>query len=362
MRKVWQFLPTFFFGDAIGNDCLAISRFLTRKGVENKIGATTIHPKMDPYAVAFEEAKKQISPEDVIIYHLSTGDAMNDWFSDLPNKKAVIYHNITPAEFFQGYSDIHVKVTEEGRLQAKRMASRVDLSIADSEYNAREMEEMGFPKASVVPILLPFEDYRKTPDEKKVEEMSDGRTNILFVGRIAPNKKQEDIISVFAEYVKNFDPDARLILAGSCGGLEKYQERLESFTAKLGISDQVIFTGHISFAEILAYYKTASAFVIMSEHEGFCVPVVEAYLFDLPVLACDYGAIGETMGDAGILLSAQKEPARAASLLHEMLKDKAWQEENKARIKKALERFETEKVEETFWEAIKPLVSEPETT
>lgn len=356
MRKVWQFLPTFYFGDAIGNDCLAISRFLTSKGIENAIGAKVIHPKMEEYASAFEEARKQIKDEDLIIYHLSVGDEMNDWFSALPNKKAVIYHNITPYKFFKTYSAVHIAVTQQGRWQMKKMADSVDLAIADSEYNAGELKKLGFPEAKVVPILMPFDDYRQEPDEETVKAMSDGKKNILFVGRVAPNKCQEDIIAVFAEFKKKYNMDARLVLAGSFGGMEQYKARLDKYVETLGLTDDVLFTGHISFSQILAYYKTADAFLIMSEHEGFCVPVVEAFLFGVPVLACDYGAIGETMGDAGVLLSSQKEPAKAASVLYEMLSDETWRSEEKERMKQALTRFETKAVEEKLWEALLPWV------
>jgi len=358
MRRVWQFLPTFYYGDAIGNDCLAISRFLQEKGIDSHIGAKVIHPLLVKEGVAFEEAREQIREDDLIIYHLSVGDEMYNWFMSLPNKKAVIYHNVTPYRFFRKYSAAHILATLLGRRQVEKMAGKVDLAIADSEYNAGELEKMGFSDPKVVPILMPFEDYKKEPDEETVRKMSDGKTNILFVGRVAPNKCQEDIIAVFAELKKQHDIDARLILAGSFGGMEEYKARLDKYVEQLSLSEDVIFTGHISFSEILAYYKTAHAFVIMSEHEGFCVPVVEAFLFGVPVLACDYGAIGETMGQAGILLSSSKEPARAASVLYRMLTDEAFRSEEKERMKKEISRFDTKVVENLLWEVISPLIGD----
>ena len=358
MRKVWQILPTFYFGDAIGNDCLAISRFLTDEGIENGIAAKVIHPKMEKYAVTFEEAKEKIQDDDLILYHLSVGDEMNDWFAALSNKKGVIYHNITPYRFFKTYSVAHIAVTQLGRRQMTKMAGSVDFAIADSAYNAAELTKLGFPTPSVVPILMPFDDYKQEPDAETVRKMSDGKKNILFVGRVAPNKCQEDIIAVFSELKKHYGVNARLILAGSYGGMEEYKERLDKYVKQLSLSDDVIFTGHISFAEILAFYKTAHAFVIMSEHEGFCVPVVEAYLFGVPVLACDYGAIGETMGGAGVLLSSQKDPAKAASVLLEMLNDEKWRAEQKEKMKEALTRFDTKVVEDRLREVLLPWVKD----
>lgn len=357
MRKVWQLLPTLSYGDAVGNDCLAVAALLTDKGVENQIGAENIHPKLKKDAVSFEKAKDQIRDNDLIIYHLSVGTPISAYVRDLPNPKIVIYHNITPSTFFQGYSSIHVDATRKGREEMAFLADKVDLAIADSTYNAKELEELGYPSPKVIPILLPFDDYTQEPDKATMEKLADGRTNILFVGRIAPNKCQEDIIAVFSEYVKNYDSKARLILAGSPVGMEIYEKRLKEYVQTLDLQEQVAFTGHTSFSEILAFYKSAHAFVIMSEHEGFCVPVVEAYLFGVPVMACDFGAIGETMGNAGVLLS-RKEPARAAAVLNEMVHDTAWREEQKQQMTRELERFATDKVRGQMWDAISPFLQE----
>ena len=353
MTRVWQFLSTISYGDAVSNDCLAMASLLTEKGIDNRISARFNHLKGNNDVIRLEKAKKEIRPEDRVLLHLSTGDEMNDWFASLPNKKAVVYHNITPAKFFRQYNSVLSSNASDGREQAARMASSVDLAITVSSYNAKELEEMGFPKPHVIPILMPFEDYAKEPDSKRMQELSDGRTNIFFVGRVAPNKCQEDIVSVFSEYVKQYDPTARLILAGSATGTELYRDRIVSFIEKLGLSGQVILPGHTTFAEILAFYKTADAFLIMSEHEGFCVPIVESFLFGVPVLACDYGAIGETMGTGGILLSG-KDPSKTAAVLHEMITDKALRDELKNNMKKELERFETGRVKAQLWDVLLP--------
>ncbi len=361
MSRVWQFLSTISYGDAVSNDCLAMAALFTEKGVENYISARFNHLKGSNDVIKLEKAKKEIRPDDRILLHLSTGDDMNDWFAGLPNKKAVVYHNITPAKFFRQYNSGLTSGAEDGRLQAAKMASSVDLAITVSSYNARELEEWGFPKPHVIPILMPFSDYTQAPDPKRLQELSDGRTNILFVGRMSPNKCQEDIVSVFSEYVKNYDASARLILAGSATGTELYKDRIVSYVEKLGLSDQVIIPGHTSFAEILAFYKTAKVFLIMSEHEGFCVPVVESFLFDLPVLAADYGAIGETMGRGGILLSG-KDPAKAAAVLHEMVSNEELREELKNNMKTELARFETERVKAQLWDVLGPWLGSEEHT
>ncbi len=359
MKRVWQFLPTISEGDAVSNECLAISALLTEKGVENRIAARYNHLRRSLDVKKFEKAKKDIDEKDLILYHLSVGEDMNDWFSALPNPKVVIYHNITPAHFFRKYNSTLCLSAETGRKQLAAMAGSVSAAITVSGYNASELEKMGFPNPSVIPILIPFEDYKQQPDPGRMQELSDGKTNILFVGRIAPNKCQEDILSLFSEYRKKYDPDARLILAGSAKGLEPYFEKIRKYVEKLNLTDHVILPGHTSFQEILAFYRSAHAFVIMSEHEGFCVPVVEAFFFGVPVMACDFGAIGETMGNAGVLLD-HKDPAKAAAVLNEMVHNEAWRAEEKARMKEELVRFEENKVKERIWEVLLPLLQDGE--
>ena len=177
---------------------------------------------------------------------------------------------------------------------------------------------------------------------------------VLFVGRIAPNKKQEDLISMLYAYRKLYNDPIRLILVGNPGGMEKYAERLQFYAEKLGIVD-IVFPGHISFNQILSYYRTADAFVSMSEHEGFCVPLVEAMYFKVPIIAYASSAIPETLGGTGILLE-NKDMTRAAFYLHEMLHD----EELRASIiegqNKRLKDFSYESVSATFMEQLNKFI------
>ena len=122
----------------------------------------------------------------------------------------------------------------------------------------------------------------------------DDYVNILFTGRVVPNKKQEDVIEAFYYYKRFIQPKSRLILVGSFAGIDKYHDQLEAYVNKLGLED-VIFTGQIKFDEILAYYQLADLFLCMSEHEGFCVPIVEAMYFNVPVIARDTSAIAWTL-------------------------------------------------------------------
>ena len=151
----------------------------------------------------------------------------------------------------------------------------------------------------VCPILIPFSDYEKEPDRRVLRRYKgDGKTNLLFVGRIAPNKKQENVIRAFYFYHKYYSPDSRLFLVGSWSGMESYYERLCDYVKALGIAEHVVFTGHIRFDEILAYYHLADVFLCMSEHEGFCVPLVEAMYFHVPIVAYSCAAVPDTLEEA----------------------------------------------------------------
>ena len=173
----------------------------------------------------------------------------------------------------------------------------------------------------VLPILIPFDDYAKTPSQQVIDRYSDGYTNLIFKGRIAPNKRQEDVIRAFYDYKKFYNPKSRLILVGGHNGMERYYHRLKSYINALELED-VVFPGHIKFDEILAYYKIADVFLCQSEHEGFCVPLVEAMYFDVPVVAYDSSAIAGTLGGGGFLLK-DKNPVETAGVINRVVTDEA---------------------------------------
>jgi len=203
-----------------------------------------------------------------------------------------------------------------------------EAGICDSQFNLDQLRSYGYTcPLKVGPILVPFEDYAKEPDAALLEKMggpSDSCEhevkNVLFVGRIVPNKKPEDIMTMLYAYRQMYKEPVRLILAGSTQGMEKYTARLRLYAKKLGLED-IIFTGHITFPQILAYYRSADAFVQLSEHEGFCVPLIEAMYFKIPVIAFDSCAMPETLGGTGILLH-EKIPSLMGQALHEVLFNK----------------------------------------
>ena len=319
--KIIQLLTTVSHGDAVSNDALVIHRLLKETGISSGIYAENVDPRLRESAVSKLQNMPQLQKDDLLIYHLSTGTELNFRIGEFRCRKIMIYHNVTPPAYFAPYNKELEKLCLDGLRGMVHLRNSFEAVIADSEFNRQNLLDAGYTcPVYVAPILIPFGDYRQEPDEETVRSFSDGRANILFVGRIAPNKKQEDVIRAFACYRQAYDPRARLILAGSSYGTENYLERLKRYAQALDVADSVVFPGHISFRQILAYYRTADAFLCMSEHEGFCVPVVEAMSFGVPVVARGMCAVPETMGNAGLLLEdGRPEPAAAA--LHRVITD-----------------------------------------
>ena len=345
--KVIQLLPTLSFGDAIGNDTIALSGAIKDMGYDTAIYAENIDKRL-PNGIAKKIDKlKDLKSDDVLIYHKSTGTDLTFKIEQFKCRRIMVYHNVTPPEFFRPYSIAATKLTEYGYKGVKYLRDKIDYVLAVSEYNKSELLKMGYTcPIDVRPILIKFDDYRQTPDEAVMKKYSDGRTNLVFVGRIAPNKKQENLIRALYCYKKR-DPEARLILVGSYKGMENYYERLQKYAAALGLSDSVVFTGHIKFPEILAYYRTATAFVCMSEHEGFCVPLAEAMFFDVPIIAYDAAAISDTLGGCGVLLD-DNSPDYAAAVIDRVVHDKALREYIIKGQQKRLKDFSYEHIHDIF--------------
>lgn len=345
--RIIQILTTLSFGDAVSNDCLAIKELLKNNGFQTAIYAENLDERIkDPDAKRYNKLPK-LKADDVVLYHLSTGTELNNRIRDLECRKFVIYHNITPPEFFVPYSGKLAKLCSDGRDQTIALKDTFEGGFCDSQFNLDQLRSYGFTcPLEVRPILIPFDDYKKTPDNETVEAMSDGVKNILFVGRIAPNKCQEDLISMLYAYRKMYDDPIRLILVGNGEGMDKYTNKLKYYAEALDIKD-VVYPGHITFAQILAYYKSADAFVCMSEHEGFCVPLTEAMSFDVPILAYNSCAVPETLGGSGIVVDS-KDPALVARYLHEILTNNELRETMVSEQRKRLSDFTYDKVSEQF--------------
>jgi glycosyltransferase involved in cell wall biosynthesis len=220
-----------------------------------------------------------------------------------------------------GFHSHLARLCHHGRRELRAFAARTELALGDSEFNRRELVEAGFRRTGVLPIVLDLAVYERRPAPVIRGLYGDGRRNILFVGRIIPNKRIDDLIRVFAVYQRYLDPHSRLLLVGDHRGHERYFDRLQEMVRALRL-DEVVFTGHVDDDELLAYYAVSCLFLCLSEHEGYCVPVVEAMHLGVPVLAYDAGAVAETLRGGGILLK-QKRPEVVAELMQEVLTNAA---------------------------------------
>lgn len=354
--RVIQLLPTLSFGDAIGNDTIALNGAIKELGFDSEIYAENIDKRLPQNTARKIDKLKGLGHDDIIIYHKSTGTDLTFRLDRFRCRRIMVYHNITPPDFFRPYSTAAATLTEYGYEGVKYLSDKVDYCLADSNYNRAELLKMGYTcPIDVRPILIKFEDYKQTPDADTITRCSDGKTNLVFVGRIAPNKRQENIIRAFYCY-KRLNPESRLILVGSYAGMENYFERLVKYVKALGLEDDVIFTGHIRFSEILAYYHIADAFVCMSEHEGFCVPLVEAMFFDIPVIAYDTSAISDTLGGSGVLLD-DNDPVFVSRVIDRVVSDKKLQSQIINGQRKRLEDFSYERIRDIFEKQLKSFIN-----
>jgi glycosyltransferase involved in cell wall biosynthesis len=318
-RRVHQLLATLSYGDAIGNEALAIQRHLRAAGYESDIFAEGVHPRVAGLARPLWEYGRVSGPDTVCIFHFSIGSSAGPLIFHAPDRLVLIYHNITPAEWFVGFHRLLTQLCHRGRRELAAFAERTELALGDSEFNRRELEAAGFRATGVLPIVLDLSIYDGPRSAAVTRLYDDDRTNILFVGRMITNKKIDDLIRVFAVYQRAIERRSRLLLVGDYRGQERYVDSLRAMVRRLGL-DEVVFAGQVDQDELHAYYALADAFLCLSEHEGFCVPLVEAMRFGIPVLAYDAGAVADTLRGGGVLLK-EKRPEMVAELLHCVVRD-----------------------------------------
>jgi glycosyltransferase involved in cell wall biosynthesis len=316
---IHQVLAALAYGDAIGNEAIAIRQHLRLLGYRSEIFAEKVHPKMASRARPLSEYEAAAEGRTLCIFHFSIGSAASSLVFHRSDPLICVYHNITPPEFFVPFHQHLAGLCYHGKRELVAFAPRSRLGLGDSEFNRTELEAAGFKPTGVLPIVLDWSRYDEDPSRVMLERLKgfDGPT-ILFVGRIVPNKKVEDVLASFAAFQRHYHPESRLLLVGDTTGhgryLRRLLERVHSFRLR-----NVIFTGQVSQSDLIAAYRSAQAFLCLSEHEGFCVPLLEAMHFRLPVLAYDAAAVRETMNGGGVLL-ADKDPRIVAEALDLVLR------------------------------------------
>ncbi len=320
-RPVHQLLPNVSAGDAISNHARWIRRTLRQWGHPSEIFARAVDPRVTDEARIFSEG--DLAPGDGLIYHHSIGSAITPAAQAHPGPKCLVYHNITPPAFLAPYLPLHARLCREGLEQLPMLAPYFPRSVGDSNFNAVDLGTHGFRDPGVLPVCIDPAQWQVLPDPALMARLQDGRTNVLFVGRIIPNKKQEDLICAFAR-LREIDPRARLLLVGvPVTEDDYYLACLRQLARDLEVADHVEFCGHVRDDELAAYYRTAHLFWSMSEHEGFCVPLIEAMWFDVPVLAFAAAAVPETLGGAGRSFAQKDDFAAIAAEARRLVYDAA---------------------------------------
>lgn len=348
--RIVQIVPSISRGDAVGNNCCAMDAVLRKAGYDSEI-YSAVRPGLRELTDLVRPLSdlKKLREEDVLLYHMATAIHLD--LTQYGGRKIFQYHNITPPGFFQPYDPPTAEACRAGLNEMKALRTVPELCWADSEFNKKDLIDAGYAcPIHTLPILVPFEDYRKPADRKILDTYRDDFVNFLFVGRVVPNKAHEDVIRAFAWYQKNVNRRCRLFLIGNTG-LAAYCKRLRDYIALLNV-ENVIIPGHISFSEILAYYQAADIFLSMSRHEGFCVPLLEAMFFGIPILARNTTAIPFTLGNSGLLLE-DNDPAFAALAADRVIRDQALRKEIIKRQNARLEDFSHEKVEQQILKELK---------
>lgn len=321
---IHQIVAGYRKGDAISDEAALLSAIFADHGYESRIHCARETTAQDERANVgdLDALASAVKPADLAILHLSIGCRANLVFPTLGCRRAILYHNVTPSRFFERLNPPMAAVLDEGRRQVASLAGAAQINLAVSDYNAGELRALGYRDVRVLPLVTDGRFGSGPVDATMRARLADdGCFNILFVGRVVPNKRHDKLLQVFHDFQHDVEPRSRLVIAGSSSGQEAYKSLLLGSVHTLELK-RVLMTEFISAAELNACYATASAFVCMSEHEGFCAPLLEAMAWDVPVFADAQAAIPETLAGAGVLFHGA-DSATIAETIGKVARDPA---------------------------------------
>jgi L-malate glycosyltransferase len=346
-----HWVPAAHRGDAIGDSARRMRDMVRARGGVSDVYALTIDDDLrnDVRPFAAPEAKRG----DVTIFHFALPSPMTEAFAEVTGARVLQYHNITPAPFFAPYSQALFRLAALGRRELHTLVGRVDLALGDSEFNRQELESLGFNPTGVLPIAVNTDRITAALRRPALERiLGDGLINILFVGRIVPNKRIEDHIKLAEVYKRYVDSYYRFIFVGRYDGIPAYYAQVRALIAEFRmLPDRFWFTGAVPDEDLGAFYRWADAYVSLSEHEGFCVPLIEAMAADVPVLAYAAGAVPETLGGAGLLF-APKDLEVAAEMLGMLVYDRPVRERVLEGQRQRLKDFASQRIETRLHEVL----------
>lgn len=310
-----QWVPAAHKGDAIGDSSRRMRAMLQALGHGSEIYALSIDDVLQGDVRPFSDPAALQG--DITVFHYALPSQMTEAFARLPRGRVLQYHNITPAHYFASYDPALFRLTSLARADVATLVGRVDLALGVSEFNRRELDAMGFAPTGVLPLAVDTSRVTRPVRRPALEQVltSDDVVNFLFVGRIAPNKKVEDHLRLAEFYKRYVDEYYRFIFVGKTDAVPQYYASIRAMMAQYRLPpDRFIFTGPVSDEDLAVYYRHAAVYISLSEHEGFCAPLLEAMATDVPVLAYAAAAVPETLGGAGIQFSP-KDMEYAAELL-----------------------------------------------
>jgi len=308
-----QYVSALSWGDAVGNLARAWQAAFRSWGHSSEIYAGLMDERSRTDARPSSAYAAEASEDAVLLIHHSFESREMSLLERAPGRKAVVYHNVTPASFFEGQDARMARSCLKAREELQALSSFVETAYAFSRFSAEELTAAGFENPTVVPFALDFERLDVPPDTTLLGELSDGCANVLFVGRAVPNKRLEDVVRAFTAYQRLYQPRSRLIVAGEWSAHSPYVAGLRALMAQLK-PERVLLLGRVTQAQLSACYAKASAYVSMSCHEGFGVPLIEAMHHGVPVLAYGAAAVPETLGGAGVC-TLSPSPEEMARLL-----------------------------------------------
>ena len=313
-----QWVPAAHKGDAIGDSARRVRSLLRELGHQSDLYAMTIDDELRGDVIPWTDPGARRG--DLTIFHFALVSPMTAEFARLTSGRVLQYHNVTPAHFFAGYDAAVFRLALLGREDLKSLVGHTDMALGDSEYNRQELEALGFSNTRVFPIAIDTTRITGAPRRPALEQVlaSEDWPNFLFVGRIVPNKRIEDHIKLAELYKRYVSEQYRFVFVGKTDATPKYYDAVQALIAQFRMPPgRFIFTGPVPEDDLATYYRMASVYISLSEHEGFCVPLLEAMAADVPVLAYGSTAVPDTLGGAGVQF-APKDLEYAAELLGEL--------------------------------------------
>ena len=335
--------------DAITSEAVSFRARFREWGWEGRDYAVHVAPGLNGHIRPLGRFKPR--PDDVLLIHHSAGAPRLRELLALPNRKLLLYHNVTPAPWFWEHAPNVAVQCAVGREQLPALVRAVDLAAADSHFNATELENLGATRTAVIPLLVDYERLGAPPAEPSGPS---GPPTVLFVGRLSPHKHQDEVIRAFALYRRHRAPDARLMLVGDPIS-SRYLDLLRSLAETLAPGAVSIESG-LASAELGERYRAAHVFLCLSAHEGFCIPVLEAFSQGLPVIARPAGAIPETTGDAAILVD-DLDLAVVGELVHLAVTDAELRAELRRRGEARLALYSPDQIADRLREAVEAAAS-----